>query len=65
MPIKTLRLDAAQLAAADAAAGSGADWDAVCRQVNPEYATWSDFEQSLYRHAVQSVIEDKRGKTPA
>lgn len=63
MPIRTFKLDEAQLAAADAAAGSRADWDAVCRQVNPEYATWSDFEQSLYRHAVQSVIEDRRGKT--
>jgi hypothetical protein len=64
MPIETFKLDNAQLAAAAAAAGRGADWDAVCRQVNPEYATWNDFEQSLYRHAVQSVIEDRRGKTP-
>jgi hypothetical protein len=62
MPIKTFKLDEAQLAAADAAAGSRADWDAACRQVNPDYATWSDFEQDLYRHAVQSVIEDRRGK---
>jgi hypothetical protein len=60
IPFKTFKLDEAQLAAADAAAGSGADWDAVCRQVNPEYAAWSDFEQSLYRHAVQSAIEGRR-----
>jgi hypothetical protein len=65
MPIKTFKLDESQLAAADAAGRSGANWDDVCRQVNPEYATWSDFEQSLYRHAVQSAIEDRRGKNRA
>jgi hypothetical protein len=64
MPIKTFKLDEAQIAAADAAAGSGADWDAACRQANPEYAAWSDFDQSLYRQAIQSVIEARRGKTP-
>jgi hypothetical protein len=64
MAIKTFKLDEAQIAAADAAVGSGADWDAACRQANPEYAAWSDFDQSLYRQAVQSVIEDRRGKTP-
>ena len=64
MPIKTFKLDEAQLVAAELAAGSNADWDGVCRQVNPEYATWNDVEQSLYRHAVQAVIEDRRGKTP-
>jgi hypothetical protein len=63
MPIKTFKLDEAQLAAAEAAAGSGADWGAVCRQANPEYAMWSEFEQNLYRHAVQSVIEGRRGRT--
>jgi hypothetical protein len=63
MPSKTFRLDEAQLAAADAAAGEGADWDAVCRRINPEYATLSDFEQSLYRHAIQLAVEDRRGKT--
>ena len=63
VPIKTFKLDEAQLAAAEAAAGSGADWDAMCRQANPEYATWSEFEQNLYRHAVQSVIEGRRGRT--
>ncbi len=62
MPIKTFKLDEAQLAAADRAADRGDDWDAACRQANPEYATWSTFEQSLYRHAVQSVIEDRRSK---
>ena len=60
-PFKTFKLDDAQLAAAEAAARSGADWDAVCRQINPEYAALSAFEQGLYRQAVQSMIEDRRG----
>jgi hypothetical protein len=62
MPIKTLTLDDAQLDAADAAARSGADWDAVCRRINPQYASLRDVEQSLFRHAVQTAIEERRAK---
>ena len=64
-PGTTFELDEAQLAAADAAAGSGAGWDAACRQANAGDAVWSGFDHRLCRQALQSRIEDRRGNTRA
>jgi hypothetical protein len=59
-PQKTVDLTEPQLAAADAMAGPGVDWDAVSRQVNPDYASWSAFERTLFRQALQRSIELRR-----
>jgi hypothetical protein len=59
-PVKTIELTEAQISAAEAAAQPGVNWDAVCRQINPEYATWPGFEQNLYRRAMQTSVEKRR-----
>ena len=64
-PIKPIEITDTQLSTADAIARSGADWDTVSRHINPEYATWSAFEQGLYRHALQTSVEYKRRATAA
>jgi hypothetical protein len=53
-----------QVAAAEVAAQSGFDWETICRQVNPQYATWSSFERNLYRRAMQATVEQRRKAKP-
>jgi len=59
-PMKALEITEEQIAGADLAARAGLDWDTVCRQANPAYATWRSFEQNLYRHAMQVSVERRR-----
>ena len=64
-PIKAIEITDTQLSTADAIAQPGVDWDTVSRHINPEYATWSAFEQGLYRHALQTSVENRRRATAA
>ncbi len=57
VPAATFTLDRAQLDAARAARASGRGWDDIAREVNPEYAALSAFDQSLYQRALQLAVD--------
>ena len=60
IPLQTLRITTEQVAAADLESRKGAGWDDVCRRVATEYASLGEFEQRLYRQAVQAAVEEHR-----
>lgn len=58
----TIEIDESQIAAAQAAAESGLDWDDVCRKIDPGYDQRSRFEQELYQRAIRMSVEHRRSK---
>jgi hypothetical protein len=38
----------------------GKDMDAVCREINPEYAKWGSIQQQLFRKTLEAVLKSQR-----
>jgi hypothetical protein len=54
--IRTFRLDRDALEAARAARASGASWEEVFRQMNPDWPTMNALDRALYQNALESAV---------
>jgi len=52
-----IKLETDAIKTASALLRSGNDLDAVCRQINPEYAGWGTLQKQLFRKAMEAMLK--------
>jgi len=56
---KVIKIDADALQRARGLISAGMNIDAVCREINPAYASWGMIEQGLFRKVIEAVIKQE------
>ena len=55
-----VRLKGGALQRAQTLLATGKDMDSVCREINPEYASWGSLRQQIFQRAMEAVLKSQR-----
>ena len=54
-----VRMKACALQKAQTLLATGKDMDSVCREINPEYASWGSHRQQMFQKAMEAVLKSQ------
>jgi hypothetical protein len=54
-----VRMKAGALQKAQTLLATGKDMDSVCREINPEYASWGSLRQQMFQKAMEAVLKSQ------
>jgi len=54
-----VRMKAGALQKAQTLLATGKDMDSVCREINPEYASWGSVRQQMFQKAMEAVLKSQ------
>jgi mannose/fructose/N-acetylgalactosamine-specific phosphotransferase system component IID len=55
-----MRMDGDAVQKAQLLLATGKDMDSICREINPEYASWGSFRQQMFQKAMEAVLKAQR-----
>jgi len=54
-----VRMKSGALQKAQSLLATGTDMDSICREINPEYASWESRKQQVFQKTMEAVIKSK------
>jgi hypothetical protein len=54
-----VRMKSGALEKAQTLLATGKDMDSVCREINPEYASWESLRQQMFQRAIEAVLKSQ------
>jgi len=54
-----VRMKSGALQKAQTLLATGKDMDSVCREINPEYASWGSLRQQMFQKAMEAVLKSQ------